>query len=342
MTISIAIDCMGGDYGPSVAVLAALRFAEKEAEVELLLVGKKHLIYEQLKKNKFFKSSKVQVVDASEVVEMSDTLEIALRRKKNSSMRIAIQLVKDGRANACVSAGNTAALMGVSRYLLKTINGVDRPAICAVIPNQKNGPTYMLDLGANVDCEAHHLHQFAIMGSVLVSAIEGKKSPSVGLLNIGEESIKGNELVKNTAELLKNDHQKKLINFYGNVEGNNIFEGTTDIVVCDGFVGNVTLKAAEGVGRLIKNVMINEMQKSILDKFWALVGSGAIKRISQRLNPSRYNGASLLGLKGLVFKSHGGEKDYGFEFAIKRAFDSSKYDVLSQIENSISKLVQEN
>jgi glycerol-3-phosphate acyltransferase PlsX len=254
-------------------------------------------------------------------------------------MRVAVTMVKDGAAQACVSAGNTAALMAVSRYVLKTLAGVDRPAICTILPNQKDGPTYVLDLGANVDCEPLHLHQFALMGSALVSAVEGHARPTVGLLNVGEEDIKGNELVKQTAELLRADHAKGLINFYGNVEGNDIFEGTTDIVVCDGFVGNVTLKAAEGLGRLIKGVMVSELRKGWINMLGALIAQRALKRISQRLNPSRYNGASLLGLRGLVFKSHGGESAYGFEWAIRRAYEAARHDVLSRIETSIAELM---
>jgi glycerol-3-phosphate acyltransferase PlsX len=229
--------------------------------------------------------------------------------------------------------------MAVSRYLLKTLPGVDRPAICTILPNQKDGPTYMLDLGANVDCEPQHLHQFALMGSALVSAMEGKPKPTVGLLNVGEEDIKGNEVVKQTAELLRADHAKGVLNFYGNVEGNDIFQGTTDIVVCDGFVGNVTLKAAEGLGRLFKAAFKAEFKSGPLNMLGALIARGALKSISQRLNPSRYNGASLLGLRGLVFKSHGGENAYGYEWAIKRAFDAAKYDVLSRISKTIAELM---
>jgi glycerol-3-phosphate acyltransferase PlsX len=270
---------------------------------------------------------------------MDDSIEVALRRKKDSSMRVAVNLVKEGQASAAVSAGNTGALMAVSRYVLKTIPGVDRPAICTILPNQKDGPTYMLDLGANVDCEPQHLHQFALMGSALVSAMEGKPRPTVGLLNVGEEEIKGNEVVKQTAELLHADHEKGLINFYGNVEGNDIFEGTTDIVVCDGFVGNVTLKASEGLGRFVKIVLTSEFKKGFFNKLGALIAYGAIKALSRRLNPSRYNGASLLGLRGLVFKSHGGADAYAFEWAIQRAYDAAKYDVLSRITTTIAELI---
>jgi glycerol-3-phosphate acyltransferase PlsX len=339
MTINISIDCMGGDHGPSVTVPAAVSFVNREPDAALILVGLEDAIRLELKKHKAADHPRLSIVNASEVVTMDDPLEVALRRKKDSSMRVAIKLVKEERAQACVSAGNTGALMAVSRYLLKTLPGVDRPAICTILPNQKDGPTYMLDLGANVDCEPQHLHQFALMGSALVSAVEGKPKPTVGLLNVGEEDIKGNEVVKQTAALLRADHEKGVLNFYGNVEGNDIFEGTTDIVVCDGFVGNVTLKAAEGLGRFFKTVFTAEFKRGPLNLLGALIARGALKAISQRMNPSRYNGASLLGLRGLVFKSHGGENAYGYEWAIQRAFDAAKYDVLSRISKSIAELM---
>jgi glycerol-3-phosphate acyltransferase PlsX len=322
-----------------VTVPAAISFVEHEADAELVLVGLEGAIRAELKKHKASNHPRLSIVNASEVVTMDDSLEVALRRKKDSSMRVAINLVKEAGVQACVSAGNTGALMAVSRYILKTIPGVDRPAICTIIPNQKDGPTYMLDLGANVDCEPHHLHQFALMGSALVSAMEGKPKPTVGLLNVGEEDIKGNDLVKRTAELLRADHAKGVLNFYGNVEGNDIFEGTVDIVVCDGFVGNVTLKAMEGLGRFFKVVVKAEFKRNVINMLGALIARGALKAISQRLNPSRYNGASLLGLRGLVFKSHGGADAYGYEWAIKRAFDAAKHDVLTRISKSIAELM---
>jgi phosphate acyltransferase len=225
--------------------------------------------------------------------------------------------------------------------VLKTIPGVDRPAICFPLPNQKNSPTYMLDLGANVDCEPQHLRQFALMGSALVAALEDKTNPTVGLLNIGEEDIKGNEVVKKTAALLRADHEKGILNFYGNVEGNDIFEGTTDIVVCDGFVGNVVLKASEGLGRFFKNVVKSEFKSNAINMLGAVIAQGALKSISQRMNPSRYNGASLLGLRGLVFKSHGSEDAYGYEWALKRAFEAAKHDALSRISKTIAELMQQ-
>jgi glycerol-3-phosphate acyltransferase PlsX len=331
MTIKISIDCMGGDHGPSVTIPAALSFLKQQPEAELILVGLEETLRAELKKHHADTNPRVTIKHASEVVAMDDPVEVALRRKKDSSMRVAVELVKDGTANVCVSAGNTGALMAVSRYVLKTMAGVDRPAICSILPNQKNGPTYMLDLGANVDCSPHHLHQFAIMGSVLVSAMEGIKKPTIGLLNVGTEEIKGNDVVKETATLLRADHERGLLNFYGNVEGNDIFKGTTDIVVCDGFVGNVTLKAVEGLSRFVKSVF----KQNVLSMMGAVLAKTALKK----LNPERYNGASLLGLKGLVFKSHGGANAYAFEWAIKRAFDAAKYNVQEQLSAMIAELM---
>lgn len=339
MTIKISIDCMGGDHGPAVTIPAAISFVESEPDAELILVGLEDQLLAELKKHKASEHPRLSVVNATEVVTMDDSLEVALRRKKDSSMRVAINLVKQGQADACVSAGNTGALMAISRYVLKTIPGVDRPAICSILPNQKDGPTYMLDLGANVDCEPQHLHQFALMGSALVSAMEGKPKPTIGLLNVGEEDIKGNDIVKQTAVLLRADHARGTLNFYGNVEGNDIFKGTTDIVVCDGFVGNVTLKASEGLGRFVKSVLTTEFKRTPLTMLGALIARTALKAISQRLNPSRYNGGSLLGLRGLVFKSHGGADAYGYQWAIKRAFDAAKYDVLARISTKIADLM---
>jgi glycerol-3-phosphate acyltransferase PlsX len=339
MTIKISIDCMGGDHGPAVTVAAAISFVNREPDAELVLVGLEQPIRAELKRRKASEHSRLSVLHASEVVTMDDTLEVALRRKKDSSMRVAINLLKDGQVQACVSAGNTGALVAISRYILKTLPGVDRPAICTLIPNQKDKPTYMLDLGACVDCESQHLHQFALMGSALVSAMEGKSTPTIGLLNVGEEDIKGNDVVKQTARLLRADHEKGILNFYGNVEGDDIFKGTTDIVVCDGFVGNIVLKASEGLARFFKVVLTAEFKRNPLNMLGALLARGALKALSKRLNPSRYNGASLLGLRGLVFKSHGSADAYAYEWAIRRAFDASKLDVLARISTAIAALM---
>jgi len=330
---------MGGDHGPSVTIPAALSFVNREPQAHLVLVGLEDVVRAELKKCKADKHPRLSVVHASEVVAMDDPIEIALRKKKDSSMRVAIEMVKDGKAHACVSAGNTGALMAVSRYVLKTMAGVDRPAICSIVPNQKGGPTYMLDLGANVDCEPHHLHQFAVMGSVLVSAMERIERPTIGLLNVGTEEIKGNEAVKATAKLLRADHERGVLNFYGNVEGNDIFKGTTDLVVCDGFVGNVTLKAIEGMGRFIKSSLNTEFRRNGFTLLAALFGRSALKRFGNLVNPSRYNGASLLGLRGLVFKSHGGADAYSYEWAIKRAFDAATYNLQDQLSTMIGELM---
>lgn len=332
---------MGGDHGPTVTIPAAVSFANHEPDAELILVGLEEVVRAELKKLGAADHPRLSVVNATEVVTMDDPLEVALRRKKDSSMRVAVTLVKEGVAHACVSAGNTGALMAVSRYVLKTIPGVDRPAICFPMPNQKDTPTYMLDLGANVDCEPQHLHQFALMGSALVAALEEKPRPTVGLLNIGEEDIKGNEVVKQTAALLRSSHERGILNFYGNVEGNDIFEGTTDIVVCDGFVGNVVLKASEGLGRFLKNIVKSEFKSNPVNMLGAFIAQGALKSISQRMNPSRYNGASLLGLRGLVFKSHGGEDAFGYEWAIKRAFEAARHDALARISTTIAELMSQ-
>ena len=322
---------MGGDHGPSVTIPAAISFIKKQADVHLILVGLEDVLRAELKKHGAEAHARITVRNATEVVTMDDPLEIALRKKKDSSMRVAVELVKDGSANASVSAGNTGALMAVSRYVLKTMAGVDRPAICSIMPNQKGGPTYMLDLGANVDCEPHHLHQFAIMGSVLCSAMENIPRPTIGLLNVGTEDIKGNEVVKATGQLLKADHERGKLNFHGNVEGNDIFKGTVDVVVCDGFVGNVTLKAVEGLSRFVKSVFT--------ENIFSMAGALLARKSLKKLNPERYNGASLLGLKGLVFKSHGGANAFAFEWAIKRAYDAAKYDVQEQLSALIAELM---
>jgi len=330
MTITISIDCMGGDHGLSVTIPAAIAFLKREPEAELILVGPEEQVRAELKKHHALDHPRISVRNATEVVAMDDPVEVALRRKKDSSMRVAIELVKDGQAKACVSAGNTGALMAISRYVLKTMADVDRPAICSILPNMKGGPTYMLDLGANVDCEPHHLHQFAIMGAVLFEAMEHRR-PSIGLLNVGTEEIKGNEVVKATAPLLRADHERGKLNFHGNVEGNDIFKGTVDVVVCDGFVGNVTLKAIEGVSRFFKATLM----ESMMSKLGALLAMKSLKK----LNPESYNGAGLLGLKGLVFKSHGGANAYAYEWAIRRAFDAAKYNVQAQLSTLIAEMM---
>jgi glycerol-3-phosphate acyltransferase PlsX len=270
--ITLAVDCMGGDHGPRVTLAACRAFLERHAEASLLLVGAPAAMAG-------FSHPRAQVIAASEVVGMDDPIEVALRKKKDSSMRVAIQQVKDGAAHAAVSAGNTGALMAIARYLLKTLEGIDRPAIAPQLPNSKGGATTVLDLGANVDCDAEDLLQFAVLGSALVSALTGNESPSVGLLNVGEEAIKGSETIKKASQLLRKAASSDDLNFYGNVEGNDIFKGTTDIVVCDGFVGNITLKATEGVASMIVDFLRIEYSSNIFSKFAAIVSYPVLKAL---------------------------------------------------------------
>jgi len=336
--VRIAVDCMGGDHGPSVTLPACKAFLDSHPEAELVLVG----LPEAIAPARGW--ARVTLVPASEVVTMDDPVEVALRRKKDSSMRVAITQVKPGEggasaAHACVSAGNTGALMAVARYVLKTIEGIDRPAIATVMPNQKDAYTTVLDLGANVDCSAEHLLQFAVMGSALVAAVEGRENPSVGLLNIGEEVIKGNEVIKQAGELLRKAHAAGVIQFHGNVEGNDIFKGTTDLVVCDGFVGNVALKTAEGLATLFAGVIKQEFTRNVFTKMVALIALPVLSHFKKRMDHRRYNGAALLGLRGLVFKSHGSADAFAFEHALKRAYDAARHRLLDRVQDRIAAAV---
>ena len=327
--ITIAVDCMGGDHGPKVTLPACRNFLDQHKDTQLLLVG----LPESLKG---FLHARATTVVASEVVGMDDPLEVALRRKKDSSMRVAIQQVKDGRAQAAVSAGNTAALMAISRYLLKTLDGIDRPAIAGQIPNAKGQATTVLDMGANVDCSAEHLLQFAIMGSAFVSVLSGNDNPTVGLLNIGEEAIKGNEVIKKAGEMLRAASKAGDLNFYGNVEGNDIFKGTADIVVCDGFVGNVALKASEGLATMIVDFLKMEFSRTLFTKMAAIAAYPVISALKKRMDHRRYNGGALLGLRGLVFKSHGSADEVAFEYALKRAYDAARNNLLDRVQVRIA------
>ena len=251
-------------------------------------------------------------------------------------MRVAIQQVKDGAASAAVSAGNTGALMAIARYLLKTLDGIDRPAIATQLPNATGGATTVLDLGANVDCSAEHLLQFAVMGSALVSALQEGGEPTVGLLNIGEEVIKGSEVIKKAGELLRSAASSGDLNFFGNVEGNDIFKGTVDIVVCDGFVGNVALKASEGVASMIIGALKTEFSRHIFTKMAAIIAYPILKALMKRMDYRRYNGAALLGLRGLVFKSHGSADAMAFEQALNRAYDAARNNLLDRVRTRIA------
>ena len=327
---TLAVDCMGGDHGPRVTLAACRQFLEKHSEARLLLVGSPEALAG-------FNHSRARIIPASEVVTMDDAVEVALRRKKDSSMRVAIQQVKDGQALAVVSAGNTGALMALSRYLLKTMEGIDRPAIAYPMPNAKGGATTVLDLGANVDCTQHHLLQFAVMGSALVSALSNDENPSVGLLNIGEEIIKGSEVIKKAGELLRSAANSGDLNFYGNVEGNDIFKGTVDIVVCDGFVGNVLLKTSEGLASMIGGFLKEEFSRNALTKLAAIVAYPVLTSFKNRVDHRRYNGAAFLGLRGLVFKSHGSADEFAFGQALNRAYDAARNQLLDRVETRIAR-----
>jgi glycerol-3-phosphate acyltransferase PlsX len=336
MDITVAVDAMGGDHGPHVTVPAALAYLKRDAEVNIVLVGLAEVIEAELKSLKASVSPRLRIHHASEVVTMDDPPALSLRNKKDSSMRVAINLVKTGEANACVSAGNTGALMAISRFVLKMLPGIERPAIAGMMPTL-NGHTHVLDLGANVDCTANHLLQFAIMGAMLVSAVEHKEFPSVGLLNIGEEDIKGNEVVKQAAELLRQSH----LNFHGNVEGNDIYKGTTDVVVCDGFVGNVALKASEGLVQMLATFLRQEFKRNILTQLAGLIAYPVLSAFKKRLDHRRYNGASLLGLQGVVVKSHGSADNFAFQFAIERAVEEVRNSVLRRINEQMALLNEE-
>ena len=327
--ITIAVDCMGGDHGPRVTLAACQSFLQRHEEARLILVGLAGSLAG-------FSHPRASIVAATEVVAMDDTVEVALRRKKDSSMRIAIDQVKQGAAQAALSAGNTGALMAISRYLLKTMEGIDRPAIATQLPNARGGATTVLDLGANVDCSATHLLQFAVMGSALVSALTNNDSPTVGLLNVGEEAIKGSETIKRAGELLRTAALSGDLNFLGNVEGNDIFKGTVDIVVCDGFVGNVALKASEGVASMIRDFLKAEFSRNIFTRALALLASPVLSAFKRRVDHRRYNGAALLGLRGLVFKSHGSADELAFEHALNRAYDAATHKLLKRVQVRIA------
>ena len=323
---------MGGDHGPSVTVPAALDFRQAQPDVSLVLVGRRDEIETELARHGAAASDRLRVHHASEVVGMDERPAQAMRYKKDSSMRVAVNLVKGGEAHACVSAGNTGALMAVSRFVLKTLPAIERPAIASGVPNAKGGYTYILDLGANVDCTADQLMQFGVMGAMLVTAVEHKPRPSVGLLNIGVEDIKGNDTVKQAGEMLRASG----LNFHGNVEADDIYKGTVDVVVCDGFVGNSVLKASEGVAKMIAGFLRQEFSRNPLRKLSALLAMPVLKALRARMDPGNYNGASLLGLKGIVIKSHGSADRYAFTQALRRAAEEVRNDIVGRISESMA------
>ena len=328
---------MGGDHGPHVTVPAALEFQERGHDVAIVLVGLRDAIEAELAARGAAPGPRLRVHHASEVVSMDEPPVQALRFKKDSSMRVAVNLVKSGEAHACVSAGNTGALMATSRYVLKTLPGIDRPAIATVLPNMRGGYTYVLDLGANVDCTPEQLMQFGVMGAMLVAAVDHKERPSVGLLNIGVEDIKGNDTVRQAAELLRCSG----LNFFGNVEGDDIYKGTTDVVVCDGFVGNSVLKASEGVATMIVGFLRQEFSRNPWRRLAALAARPVLKALRARMDPGRYNGASLLGLRGIVIKSHGSADVHAFSQALRRAGEEVRNDVVKRISQRMAELQPE-
>ena len=332
--LTIALDGMGGDIGPNVVVPASLEILESNpGNLKIVLVGDQNVLSEKLVKLKASNHPAIAIRHASQTVDMNESPSQALRFKKDSSMRIAINLVKRGEADACVSAGNTGALMATARFVLKTLPGIDRPAICTTIPSQR-GHTHVLDLGANVDSKAEHLLQFAVMGSVLANAVDNVDNPKVALLNIGEEEMKGNEQVKNAATLLTDSG----LNYIGFVEGDGIYIEDIDVVVCDGFVGNVALKTSEGLAQLIRAYMIEEFKRNLLNRLAGLIALPVLRAFSRRIDPRRYNGASLLGLQGIVIKSHGGADAIAFANAIKIAMLEVEKGVPSHINEYLTAL----
>lgn len=334
--LTIALDAMGGDHGPIVIVPAALEIAAEIPDLHLILVGDQEKLVQLIGDSASRFGERVRIHHASEVVEMHESPAKAIRGKKDSSMRVAIDLVKDGVAAACVSAGNTGALMAIAKFVLKTIPGIDRPAIVGTVPTQ-TGHTHVLDLGANVDCSAEHLLQFAVMGYELVRAVEDKDRPKLGLLNIGEEEIKGNEQVKQAARLISDSH----LNFVGYIEGTDIYSGNVDIVVTDGFVGNVALKSSEGVAKMISQSLKSEFERNFFTKCAGLIALPVLRAFKNRFDPRVYNGASLVGLRGIVIKSHGNADKLAFANAIKVAIKEVEKGVPDRIGERVAAVFAE-
>lgn len=335
MTPRIALDAMSGDYGPTVIVPAALQVLSESEDVHLILVGDETKLKHILGPQRAPILQRLSIRHAAQQVEMDEVPSRALRYKKDSSMRIAIELVKQGLADACVSAGNTGALMATARYVLKTIPGIDRPAIITALPTM-SGHTHMLDLGANVEARPEHLFEFAVMGTVLTQAVDNIPNPKVGLLNIGQEEIKGNGRVKEAGRLLASS---PIINYVGFIEGDDIYKGTVDVVVCEGFVGNISLKTTEGVAQMISHYVKQGFNQNLFTRLAALISLPILKNLRQKIDPRRYNGASLLGLRGIVIKSHGGADLLAFTYAIKEAMVEVQKNIPSQISHQLATLL---
>ena len=326
---------MGGDHGPDIIIPAAVSALKRHPNVKLILVGDENVLKAKLQSHQLENETRLEIHHASQQVAMDESPALALRGKKDSSMRVAINLVKEGTAAACVSAGNTGALMATAKFVLKTLRGIDRPAIISALPTTK-GHTYMLDLGGNVDSSAEQLVQFAIMGSVLAESIEGRKNPSIGLLNIGSEDIKGNEQVKKAANLLNETD----LNYAGFVEGDGLYRGEMDVVVCDGFVGNIALKSSEGVVHMMKHYLRESFTRNIFTKLIGLIASPVLKHFSNQLDPRAYNGANFIGLNGIVIKSHGGADEVAFANAIHIAILEAELDVPKNISEHLDVILQ--
>jgi glycerol-3-phosphate acyltransferase PlsX len=329
--VILAVDAMGGDHGPEVTVPAVARILQRHAQLRVLLVGDADTLMAQLDRESPGGADRITVVHASEVVAMDDPVNVALRNRRDSSMRVAINQVREGHAHAAISAGNTGALMAVSRFVLKTLPGIDRPAICTAIPHEQ-GQCQMLDLGANVDVEPEHLLQFALMGAALSRAVEGLERPRVSLLNIGEEAIKGSETVKQAAEQLQ---AHPVLHYQGFVEGDGVFKGEADVVVCDGFTGNVALKTMEGVASMLGTMIREEINRNLFTRLAGLFSLPWLRNLKHRMNPQRYNGASLLGLDGIVVKSHGGADVEGFTSALEVAAREAERNVPALIRDHL-------
>ncbi|WP_297446452.1 phosphate acyltransferase PlsX [Acidiferrobacter sp.] len=330
MTITIALDAMGGDHGPRVTVAAALSFLESQPEARIALVGQPDVIESELRRLAAAPNERLRVVPATEVVRMDEPPAQALRTKRDSSMRVAVSLLRDGHADACVSAGNTGALMAVAHFILKTLPGIDRPAIVTALPTL-NGHVHLLDLGANVECTGEHLRQFAVMGAIVATAVDGRERPSVGLLNVGVEDIKGNDVVKAAAQLLAHSG----LNYIGYVEGDGIYAGHADVIVCDGFVGNIALKTSEGLARMIRAFLKEEFGRTMLTRLAGLVARPVLRAFARRVDPKRYNGATLVGLNGVVVKSHGGADTIAMRNALEVALREVRHNIPDRIRREM-------
>lgn len=334
MSLTVALDAMGGDHGPPVVVPAALSALRQHEELRLLLVGDREKVGWELERGGGDPGGRLEIVHASQQVGMDELPSQALRTKKDSSMRVAVDLVKRGEAEACVSAGNTGALMATARFVLKTLSGIDRPAIISALPSV-TGHTHLLDLGANVESSPEHLFQFAVMGSVLASAVDNVRAPTVGLLNIGQEEIKGNERVREAARLLAGSD----INYIGFVEGDDIYKGTANVIVCDGFVGNVALKSSEGVAQMIGHFIREEFRRNLATRLMGTIALPVLRSFRTRFDPRQYNGASFVGLRGIVIKSHGSADVVAFRRAISVALTETRKNVPERIREQISSML---